>query len=145
MGSTNGVAFVEVIGTEILVGGGPLQHVVAGGKDRVSNGNQGTLGASQCSQPPELRLQVSPFGFGCGPGSFKQGSPQPGSAGARGPALACPTGLIVARTDPCPTHYVSSRWKGFYRGTHFGDQRPSKTMFDARNCYPSVDCALKRS
>ena len=104
MGGANGVALVEVSGAEILVGGGPLQHVVAGGEDRVSNGNQGTLGASQCSESPELRLQVSPFGFGCGPRSFTQGSPQPGIAGARGPALSFPTGLVVARTDPGPTH-----------------------------------------
>ena len=77
MGGANGVALVKVIGTEILVGGAPLQHVVTGGEDRVSNGNQGALGASQCSQPPELRLEISPFGFGCGPCSFTQGSPQP--------------------------------------------------------------------
>jgi hypothetical protein len=47
MGRANGVALVEVIGTEILVGGRSLQHVVAGGEDRVSDGNQGELGAAQ--------------------------------------------------------------------------------------------------
>src|SRR5215469_18668996 len=46
---------------------------------------------------------------------------------------------------PLPNSLCQQRRKGFYRGTHFGDQGPSETMFDARNCYPSVDCALKRS
>src|SRR5215468_6211032 len=126
MGRANGVALVKVSRTEILVGSGPLQHVVTGGEDRVSNGNQGALGASQCSQSPELRLQVSSFGFGCGPCSFTQGSTQPGIASARGTALSFPTGLVVARTDPCPTHYVSGRRESFYRGTHFGDQGQAK-------------------
>jgi len=49
MGRSNGVAFVEVLRAELLVGGGALQHIVTGGKDRTSDGNQGTLGTSQCS------------------------------------------------------------------------------------------------
>ena len=49
MGSSNGVAFVEIVRAELLVSGGALQHVVTGGKDRTSDGNQGTLGASQRS------------------------------------------------------------------------------------------------
>src|ERR1700746_1463139 len=31
MGSSNGVAFVEVVRAKILVGGGPVEHVVSGG------------------------------------------------------------------------------------------------------------------
>src|SRR5215469_9648410 len=128
MGRANGVTFVEVIGTEVLVRGAPLQYVVTGSEDGTGDGDQRSLGASQCSQPPELGLQVSPFGFGCGPSSFTQGSTQPGIASARGTALSFPTGLVVARTDPCPTHYVSREGKASTVGP------TSATKVQARRC-----------
>jgi hypothetical protein len=37
MGRANGVAFVEVVRAEILVGSGPVEHVLAGGKDRIGD------------------------------------------------------------------------------------------------------------
>jgi len=103
MGRANGVALVKVSRTEILVGSGPLQHVVTGGEDRVSNGNQGALGASQCSQSPELRLQVSPLALGGGPGSFAQRSPRPGIPPVRRAALPFASGPVVAGADACPS------------------------------------------
>jgi len=33
MGRSNLVAFVEVVRAELLISGGPLQHVIASGKD----------------------------------------------------------------------------------------------------------------
>jgi hypothetical protein len=42
------VAFVEVVRAEILVGGGPVEHVVAGGKDRIGDRDQRAFGAAQC-------------------------------------------------------------------------------------------------
>ena len=41
MGRANGVAFVEVVRAEILVGGGgPVEHVAAGAKDRIGDRDQ---------------------------------------------------------------------------------------------------------
>jgi transposase len=37
-----------LVRAEILVGGGPVEHVVAGGKDRISDGDQRSLGTAQC-------------------------------------------------------------------------------------------------
>ena len=48
-GRSNGVAFVVVVGTQVLVGGGPLQHVVASGKDGIGDGDERTLRTAQCS------------------------------------------------------------------------------------------------
>lgn len=64
-GGSKAVAFVEVVGAEVLVPGRSLQHVVAGAKDRISHGPQRPLGIAQSSQALELRLQVSPFAFAC--------------------------------------------------------------------------------
>jgi hypothetical protein len=72
MGRSNGVAFIEVVRAELLVCGSALQHVVTGGKDRTGDGDQCALGTAQCSQAPELRLQVSPFAFGSCPGGLAQ-------------------------------------------------------------------------
>jgi len=132
MGGPNGVAFVEVVRAEILVGGAPLQHIVAGGKDGTGHSDQRPLGTAQRRQAAELRLQVRPFAFGGGPSSFAQGSAEPGIPTARGAALPFPGGLVVAGTNACPTHHVGRRRKGFYRGTNFGDQGPGQAMFDAR-------------
>jgi len=46
VGRSKGVAFVEVIRAKVLVCGGPLQHVVAGGKDRTGDSNQRPLGTA---------------------------------------------------------------------------------------------------
>ena len=48
MGGANGVAFVEVVRAEILVGGGPVEQVVAGGKDGIGDRDQRALGTAQC-------------------------------------------------------------------------------------------------
>ncbi len=89
MGHANGVAFVEVVRAEILVGGGgPVEHVAAGGKDRIGDRDQRKLGTAQCHQAPELRLQISPLAFGSCPGALTQRSPQPGITRARGAATA---------------------------------------------------------
>ena len=48
MGRANGVAFVEVVRAKILVGGGPVEHVVSGGKDRIGDRDQCALGTAQC-------------------------------------------------------------------------------------------------
>jgi hypothetical protein len=87
MGRANGVALVEVVRAEILVGGGgPVEHVVAGGKDRIGDRDQRELGTAQRRQAPELRLQISPLAFGSCPGALTQRSPQPGITRARGGA-----------------------------------------------------------
>jgi hypothetical protein len=48
MGRANGVAFVELVRAEILVGGGPVEHVVAGGKDRIGDRDQRAFGTAHC-------------------------------------------------------------------------------------------------
>ena len=103
-GRSNGVAFVEVVRAELLVYGGPLQHVVASSKDRIGDGDERALRTAQCRQASELRLQVSAFAFGGCPGSFTQRSTQPGITSARGAALPFASSLVVAGTDPRPAH-----------------------------------------
>lgn len=47
MSRANGVAFVEVVLAEVLIGSGPVEHVVASGKDRIGDRDQRALGTAQ--------------------------------------------------------------------------------------------------
>ncbi len=109
MGGPNGVAFVEVVRAEILVGGAPLQHIVAGGKDGTGHSDQRPLGTAQRRQAAELRLQVRPFAFGGGPSSFAQGSAQPGIPTARSAACCTKPGLAsTLREQLWPTRTLTT-------------------------------------
>ena len=52
-------AAVEVIGTEIVIEGAVLEHVVGGGEDRGGEGADCLFGAAPRAQAMELRLEIA--------------------------------------------------------------------------------------
>jgi hypothetical protein len=84
-----------------LIPRGPLQHVVAGGKDGTGYGHQRSLGTAQCGEAAELGPRVGPFAFGGRPGSFAQCSAQPG--------ITSPCGAVPSAVDPWPSWNDSPR------------------------------------
>jgi hypothetical protein len=73
-------AAVEVVGTEIVIEGAVLEHVVGGGEDRGGDGADRLFGAAPRAQAMELRLEIAAV-FACGrPGALDQGGFEPGGA-----------------------------------------------------------------
>ena len=99
-----------MIGTEIVIEGAVLEHVVGGGEDR------GGEGAAPGAQAMELRLEVAAVFAGGRPGALDQGGLEPGGAprfregrrlrmrlDRRLPALSSFLGQRPAQETRCPT------------------------------------------
>jgi len=97
----SGVPLVEVIMTQVVVGGPLLQEVVSDDQDAMGHGHEGFFLAPPSGEPMVLRAEVAPGATGRPRGLRERGpeplAPFPGLAG-----LPFPRAPIVAGTHPGP-------------------------------------------
>src|SRR5882724_3679756 len=93
-----GVAALEVVGPEVVVGDPVLEHVPEGHDHRVLHGHDGLLGAAPGFEPVIERAVVTLLTPDGGPSRLLQGRPQPGGSLARGGVLPLPRALMIAGT-----------------------------------------------
>src|SRR3989442_1698399 len=93
-----GVAALEVVGPEVVVGDAMLEHVPEGHDHRVLHGHDGLLGAAPGFEPVIERAVVTLLTPDGGPSRLLQGRPQPGGSLARGGVLPLPRALMIAGT-----------------------------------------------
>ena len=64
---------VEVVGTEIVIEGAVLEHMVGGGEDRGGEGADRLFAAAPRAQAMELRLEIAAVFAGGRPSALDQG------------------------------------------------------------------------
>ena len=99
---------VEVVGTEIVIEGAILEHMVGGGEDRGGDGTDRLFGAASGAQARKLCLQIAAVFAGGRPGALDQGGLEPGGAlrirlDRRLPALSSFLGQKPAQEIRFPT------------------------------------------
>ena len=95
-----GLALVEVVDAEVLVGNAVLEDVIDGGQNRGGDGADGFLRAASGLQSIELRPIVAVFLPLGGPGALNEHGLQPGRTLAQAAAFALARALVLSGTQP---------------------------------------------
>src|SRR5579859_2694744 len=99
-------AAVEMVTTEVLIGGSVLEHVIGGGKNGGGNGADGLLRSATALDAQELGLRIaSLFVFGR-PAALDEGGLKPLRTFAQAARSTFAGTLVVARTQAGPGQQV---------------------------------------
>src|SRR5437899_1626037 len=134
---------VEMVGTEILVDGSVLEHVVDGGENGGGDGTDGFLWPAAAAQAQVLSLVIaSLFVFGR-LGTLDDGGLEPLRAFAKPVRSASPGALVVARTHARPGQQMSRSSEAAHVGANLGDNGVGAELADAGVGAHDVDGGTK--
>src|SRR5437899_8998535 len=134
---------VEMVGTEILVDGSVLEHVVDGGENGGGDGTDGFLWPAAAAQAQVLSLVIaSLFVFGR-LGTLNQGRLKPLRTFAQPVRSASPGALVVARTHASPRQQMSRGGEAAHVGANLGNNSLCAEVADTGVGTYDVDSGTK--
>ena len=96
------LAVIEVVGSQVVVGLMPCEHMVEGDQHGMADGEHGATLATACGDAAKLGCQIRPLHAADNVRDFRQRAPHPGVAAACPAAEASTTTLRIARAHPRP-------------------------------------------